>query len=296
MKGLALYTTLYPGVEPFLPAWLAGVEAQTDHDFELCLGLDGLQVDQVYAAAGREVVARWFPAPGGAAPAAVRNAALVVLAAQYEGVVFVDADDEMLPSRIAAARATLREGDVACCAMEIMDGNGRLLGQTFNPEDGIRQLERVNVFGFTNSAYRSSALAAFLPAPAECALMDWYAASLCDLAGLRLVSDSVSRMRYRQYSGNVARVVSPFSPEQVLRAARRVAAHHELLRPYLTGRRPADVARYTAAREDVSAFIAAVEGSETVLDAYVDGLNVLQARQVWWSCVAHPKLEHLWKS
>lgn len=296
MKTLAVYTTVYPGVEPFLPAWLAGVEAQTDRDFELCVGLDGLNVEQVSAAAGREVVARWFPAPDRATPAAVRNLALAILAGQYDGVIFADADDEMLPSRVAAARDALREADVACCAMEIMDGGGHLLGQRFNPDDGISRLERVNVFGFTNSAYRGQALGAFLPAPDECVLMDWYAACACELSGLRLRTDPVLRMRYRQYSGNLAQVVAPFLPEQVVRAARLVAAHHELLRRHVPCRYPADAARYAKAREEAGAFLAAVQGSQTLLNAYVEALNGLRGRHVWWSCVAHPELEYLWKS
>ena len=39
-ERLALYTTIYPGVEPYLADWIHSVDAQTDRAFDLWVGLD----------------------------------------------------------------------------------------------------------------------------------------------------------------------------------------------------------------------------------------------------------------
>ena len=49
---LALYTTIYPGVEKFLFDWYQSVLHQTDQDFQLWIGLDNLDVDSVKRAIG----------------------------------------------------------------------------------------------------------------------------------------------------------------------------------------------------------------------------------------------------
>ena len=41
MSTIALYTAVYPDAAPFLDAWYASVEAQTDRDFDLWISLDG---------------------------------------------------------------------------------------------------------------------------------------------------------------------------------------------------------------------------------------------------------------
>ncbi len=42
LKKVALCTTIYPGVEAYLPDWYRSVRAQTDRDFQLWVGLDGI--------------------------------------------------------------------------------------------------------------------------------------------------------------------------------------------------------------------------------------------------------------
>jgi hypothetical protein len=32
-----------------------------------------------------------------------------------------------------------------------------------------------------------------------------------------------------------------------------------------------------------------------LLDRYVEALNTLRPPPLWWSCVAHQALEHMWK-
>jgi hypothetical protein len=102
-------------------------------------------------------------------------------------------------------------------------------------------------------------------------------------------------MAYRQYSSNVARVLLPFTAEQVLQATSRVTGHY---RCALESGQPINGAFGAAlreARERATAFQQAIGNSET-LRSYVDSFNRMAPRYVWWWCVAHPALEHLWRN
>ena len=66
---LALYTTIYPGVEPFLLDWFHSVQSQTDNDFDLWIGLDALDIVAVEQALGGQPRATWVRAESGDTPA-----------------------------------------------------------------------------------------------------------------------------------------------------------------------------------------------------------------------------------
>ena len=298
-ERVALYTTVYAGVERYLAPWYRSVQAQTDTDFDLWISVDGLAPDAVARAIGEVPAARWLEAAPGESPARLRTVALERLVTAYPAVVFVDSDDVMHPSRVAAARAALRDHDVTACALEIIDRNGSAVGAVFEPPDGAALdtlLVHHNVFGLSNSAYRSDLLRRCLPAPADCLLMDWLLVTRAWTAGASLGFDRTPRMSYRQYAGNVARVLPPFAPAYVLQATERVLNHYRcVLDPAWplpqchreTLGRAQDVAR---------AFHAAITGSAATLTRYIEALNQLPPRYVWWWCVAHPELEDAWSN
>src|SRR2546428_10321349 len=51
---IPLYTTVYPGAEPYLREWYRSVQDQTDRDFDLWIGVDSLSLGQVIAALGED--------------------------------------------------------------------------------------------------------------------------------------------------------------------------------------------------------------------------------------------------
>ncbi len=289
---LAVFSTIHPGVAPFLSAWADSLAVQTDADFDLCLALDAVGEADVAAACGRALDARWFPATEGAGPARVRDEALAVLVDEYDGVVFVDSDDILLPGRVARAGALLEDAHMTCCAMHLVDVQGRRCGPVFDPAFGMGRLERVNVFGFTNSAYRCEALRAALPLPDDCALVDWYVACRAHLAGCSARADARPGMCYRQYGANTARVLAPFTAGQVLRAARLAVGHYACLGRALGGLE----GLWAEARDGADAFLETMSRDAVVLEAYVRALNNLEAGHVWWSCVARPELDGIWKN
>jgi hypothetical protein len=296
-ERLALYTTIYPGVEPYLTVWYDSVLRQTDADFELWIGLDAVRPAQVMAAVGRNVDAHWVEAGQGSTPAQVRSEVLGQLIDRYPAVVLVDSDDVLYPSRVAAARSMLERADVAACALDVIDADGRSLDIVFEAppgSDAVSLLPRYNVFGLSNTAYRSATLRGCLPVPADCRLIDWLLATRAWSGGATLSFDRVPRMGYRQYGANVAPMLPPFTAEQIVEATRRVLAHYAcaLDGDQPAGRRIRGV--LAAERARVAAFELRVCRSPAALADYVRELNRLPPMRVWWWHVAHPALEQTW--
>lgn len=296
---IALYTTVYPAVAKYLPAWHASVRAQTDAEFDLWIGVDAMTTDDVTAVLGAEPHAEWVVAPEGAPSAAVRALAIERMVERYDAVVFVDSDDLMHPERVAAARSALEECDVTACALRLVDENARELGPVFGPaagEDAAALLPRHNVFGLSNTAYRTEVLRRCLPVPTESPLVDWMLATRAWGLGAVMDFDTRPLMAYRQYGANIARVLPPFTEEDVHAATRRVLKHYECA---LAGppALPAEVrAALTEARRRACAFHLSLAASPERRRRYVEALNQLPPRYVWWWCVANPELEDLWRA
>src|ERR1051325_9052353 len=174
-RKVAVYTTIYPGVEVYLLDWYRSVRAQTDRDFRLWIGLDGIEPEAVEAVVGEQLEAIWVRAERGETPAQIRQRALVGIVDTCDAVVLVDSDDVLRETRVAAARAALEKSDLAGCALRLVDVGGRELGLTFALPPELRAkdvLPKNNVFGFSNSTYRSELLRRCLPVPAGGVLVD----------------------------------------------------------------------------------------------------------------------------
>ncbi len=294
-ERVALYTAWYPGVEPFLHDWTASVEAQTDTDFDVWISLDGLDPDRVATKVPVPHGASWIVSPPGKTPTQVRLQGIAMLAERYDALVFCDSDDWLLPDRIASSRAALEGHDVTACGLRVVDGLGRDLGLVFGPGAPVEWatfLPRFNVFGLSNTAYRAQALRGLPPPPPDCVALDWYLATRAWCGGFSLHFDETPRMVYRQYPANTARILQPFTAEDIVRATEVVRAHHHALQE-LPG--PGSIGQGLAqAREQVLLFSDRVVARRDRLDRYAARLNRLQPRYVWWWCVAHPALEDLW--
>jgi hypothetical protein len=278
--------------------WYRSVLEQTDQDYQLWIGLDTIGVGAATEAMGADPKATWVMAASGDTPAQIRQHALAQIVETCDGVVLVDSDDVLHPSRVASARAALQTGDLAGCALRLIDQGGRNLGLTFGlppqarPED---VLPRNNVFGLSNSAFRSNLLRRCLPIPAAAVLVDWFLATKAWLYGARLAFDAVVRMNYRQHGANIARVRSPFSRDQVVQDTERVRHHFQILRAAPMGGCMADrLAAVERVAADIEAFHQHVVLQPMQLERYVQALNALKLAPLWWSCVAHPSLSQLW--
>jgi hypothetical protein len=298
-NSLAVYTTVYPGVEKYLEAWTHSICQQTDFNFDLWIGIDSFSVEQVSALIGKDLRPNWVVASDGESPTQIRIKAIKKLAHSYSSVVFVDSDDLLDPSRVEAARASLNYFDVVACALRIIDESGHDLGLIFgseNRKDIDSLLPRYNVFGLSNTAYRAEVLSRCLPLSDESELLDWQLATRAWIGGAALGFDPTPRMLYRQYSSNIARVLPPFNATHILDATRRVLGHYRCLFERVEDWPLKHRNALLAASERAQSFHRSISHSSETLGKYVNALDRLRPRYVWWWCVAHPELEHIWKN
>ncbi len=298
--SLAVYTTIYPGVEPYLSDWFRSLRQQTDSKFELWVGLDGLTAESVERFLGADLDATWVVASAGATPAEIREQALIRIAAKCSGVVLVDSDDRMHPSRVEAARTSLQSAEFTGCALRIIGQQGESLGRDFALPTHLRPdqvFPRHNVFGFSNSAIRSELLTQCLPVPREAVLVDWILATRAWLLDARFSFDPVPRMDYRQYSTNTARLQYPIHRDQVVSDTALVQQHFRLMlgsiRPEFL---PERVAELKSAAAQIEAFRQNVVLDPLQLEGYVAAFNAQPHAMVWWSTVAYQPLEDMWMS
>jgi hypothetical protein len=297
---LGVYTTVYPAVMKYLPEWYRSVQAQTDADFELWIGLDALSRGDVEAGLGCSVDAHFVPATEGSTPALVRDHALRQMTAANFDVVLVDSDDVLHPSRVASARQALRTSDLTACALEIVDEAGQPLGSKFNLDPTVKPSQVLpgnNVFGFSNSAYRCDLLERCLPIPKDAVLVVWYIATRAWLFGAELSFDHSVGMKYRQYGGNTARVRLPFWPDQILSDSMLVRKHFQLVLAsggqdhFLPGR----WTELLRVAREIEQFERYINQSPANLNAYLDSLNRAVKQPIWWTTVAYSPLAHMWK-
>lgn len=296
--NLALYTTIYPGSEPYLSTWYRSVELQTDPYFDVWVGLDVLTPCTVHAAIGKDIKAVWKPGMPGDTPTQIRQRALTQLADEYDAVVLVDCDDVLHPGRVEAARAALQHSDLAGCAQRLVDDRGQDLGAAITLPESMKAddvLPLYNVFGFSSSAYRCDLLQACLPAPAATVHLDWLLATRAWAQGRRLSFDRTVRMDYRQRAISAMSNQSPFRLEQVRQDAYRARDHFRLLlvNP-LPNAVPERREKIKQVADSVEQFCERVVSRPEQLHRYVRQLNTLELAPVWWISVAHPSLANLW--
>lgn len=293
----ALYSTLYPAITPYLEPFFNSIDRQSDQDFDLCLGLDGFDEKLLEPFLNRE--AHCIPAKGDTI-ASMRERALLEICKSYDAVILVDSDDILLPNRVKRGREALKTYDAYACALELIDETATPLNLTFQANrvsSWESYLSRVNVFGFSNAAYRADVLAACFPIARETVMVDWLVASQVLAQNHSLYFDAEPHMLYRQYGANTARVISPFTAEQITRACLLVLGHYDYLLDLFKTRAPQNELfqeELIKRQRGVKRFFEFMQ-DEAKLRAYTEKINYLKATYSWWEMVAHPDLESLWQ-
>jgi len=295
---LAVYTTIYRKAVPFLKDWFLSIQSQTDQQFDLWIGLHGLEVKHLDAILASKRHINYVTACSSATCAGIRQEALSRIVEGYDAIVLVDCDDILHPSRVAAARECLNKHELAGCALRLVNQNGTDARMTFGLPDG-RAIEDVfprnNIYGFSNSSFCTSLLRRCLPIPAEVILVDWLLATRSWLLGARLTFDNTPRMDYRQHPDNTARVRFPVTAEQTISDTIMVRKHYQCLlaevHPDALPDRRLAVTEFAA---DVSAFEERVAGHPHLIAEYVKRLNAINPAPMWWTCVAYPPLNYMW--
>ncbi|MGL4610492.1 MAG: hypothetical protein ACRCYY_12570 [Trueperaceae bacterium] len=284
----ALYTTVYPAVKPYLLAWSESVAAQTDQNFDVWIAVDHIAVEDIPLP--REKIF-WFYANANDTPATLRQRAFEEIIQAYDAVIFVDSDDILLPNRVSVAKQYLQGYDVYGCALKLINTEGKDLALTFSTPrtDYPDLLSHHNIFGLSNTAYRTETLAKCLPFPSEVVLLDWLIVSRALQENAELFFDQTPHMLYRQYATNTAKVITPYTPSDIKKATALVVQHYKLLEEgnlqLATKER----------RQEVQQFSASIADSR-LLAEYTKVLNTLQPVFLWWECVANEKLRGIWQT
>ncbi len=299
VETLALYTFIHKGAVDYLPSWYKSVQEQTDKDFDLWITVNELEAEEVIEVIGSDVKATWLSVATGETPVQARQLAIEKMSDNYDAIVFVDADDCLEATRIESAKRALVDCDVSGCAMRIIDQLGHDTGLIFrpSPDSSVEDiLINNNVFGMGNTIYKTDVIRQCLPIPPKCMLMDWFIATRALSVGASIKFDYNIGMAYRQYESNTARILTPFNKEYIIYAAQLVNDHYDLL---LSSKGIITAGlhdKLLKACQNVSDFRHNMVGTEGLLDKYMRALNDLSPNYVWWSCVAHPNLEKIWKN
>lgn len=293
----AIYTVAYPAAAGFLRDWYTSVENQTLRPADVWMSLDGMTPADVEQAIGKRPSARMLQHTAGSSPARIRREALCVLAGQCDAVILADSDDMLEPQRVETALQDLENADLAACGLRLVDRQGHSQGILFGPGDtpvDAAFLSRWNVFGLSNTAWRTDLLRRCLPFDDGCCLIDWLLATRAMSYDARITFNPEPLMAYRQYEANTAPVTGPFTPAGVSTAAGRVLGHYRRALSEGGFLSPPLVRQLTAARSRLLRFLEWAHGSPVRLKVYTAALNALPVRGVWWWCVANPELEHIW--
>jgi hypothetical protein len=282
---------MYPRGEVYWPPFLESVAAQQDKEFVLWIGVDGLDPDKVISFV-QEYVSVPVRISEGDSPVAVRTNALRDIVEQHDTVVLVDSDDILLPDRVRSGRAAIERAEVVGCALRLIDDRGcHLRGTLCPPEvgDAATLLPLVNVYGFSNTTYRSGVLRRSLPRTGDAELMDWYVATNAWLLGAQMIFDPEPHMLYRQYDKNTAGVLGPFTAERIRCDLPRVLRHYELiLGTDLSGFIPERWHALEEAHTRLTEYWDRAQQRPELLTAHVQALNFENRIPMWWEWVTAP--------
>lgn len=298
-NSVAVFSTVYPEGARYFSDWYQSILAQTDSNFDVWIGCDRISVSDAEKAMGGTLPATWILKEENESAIHLRERMVREIVKDYSMVIFVDSDDILMPKRVEAAKEALRSYDFYGCSMKLIDEGGVSLDRHFHPPknyDVYELIVRNNIFGLSNTAYRTDVLEKCLPFPDNCILLDWFIATKALNSSASPFFDKEVRMFYRQHSLNTARVLPPFSTEHIILSTKRVLDHYICVLgdiPHLSLKLKEKI---ILAQTEVVEFNMRILESEELLQLYVNNLNELATDNVWWSCVANPQLEDLWKN
>jgi hypothetical protein len=299
IKKIALFTTVYPEGKQFLPDFFTSLSTQKDKKFDLWVGLDRTQeaeLDEFFSDIYKVI---FIERKNTESNSSFRQRAIELMIERYNIIIFVDSDDILSDTRVSSSRSSLEYHDMYGCAMKIIGEQGEDLNLLFDmpPDSRIESiLPRFNIFGMSNTCYSSDILKKCLPFPIDCVLLDWFVATRAWALGARIYFDPVQRMSYRQHSLNIARVIAPFTEKQIIESTKLVLAHYNLVLSKIPELHESKRRLIQDSQEYVELFYSSISKSPEKFREYVRRLNNLPINHIWWSCVAYPDLEDLWRN
>ncbi len=238
----AVAAVLFPGLEPYWPAFFASWAQQTLRTFHLLLLLEDLTPDDVAPAlrAYPDLAARvrYRPAPGN--PARNRCALLQwALDDGYTQMAFADADDRFAPQRLERLALALDQAPLIGHDVALINSQGRLMRTRYIsrrwPDRAPLTPQRLchaNGVGFSTLALRLAPLrelGTLPPCPPELIAVDWYLVVWLLHHGYtgRFLAEPLAA--YRQHAANLAGFGRALSLDQARRSLEVKIRHYQAL-------------------------------------------------------------------
>jgi glycosyltransferase involved in cell wall biosynthesis len=206
---IAVVTYFYPNAIAYVAELVASINQQVDQDFSLVIFNDG--VKEVHSCFQKVNVPVFFY-EGNGNPLAIRIQSFSILKKlDFDGYVFLDADDGMSSNRVREAKLLLGEHSIVVNDLTLSNVKGEIIstsiwssrlpnGFTITPSF----LRDKNVIGFGNTSVNRQVLDTSIVAR-DVLAADWYIFyQLMEKRQLMAIFTSRCQTIYRQHENNVA--------------------------------------------------------------------------------------------
>lgn len=233
MMKTAVFSVVYPGVEPYISEFLSSLSKQTDQDFILFLVNDGLSDIEIFM---KEVDFNFRVIKKVGLPAELRKIGIQWAVSEgVETIIFADSDDYFANNRIELSKKMLADCDIIFNEL-LMVGEGipkpiPMLEKFFEDKMKISKKHIVtgNCMGMSNTAINTKIIPRYFESISNNIIaFDWALFAMCLHSDARTVFTKETKTYYRQHANNIASI-NIFSEEQILRSVKIKRDHYQLL-------------------------------------------------------------------
>ena len=229
----AVFSVVYPGVEPYFSEFLSTLSKQTDRNFTLFLINDGLpNIEGFLKRADLDVKVK----DAGGSPATLRKMGIKwVMESGAKVIIFADADDYFAENRVKVSRDILVKYDLVFTEL-VLTGKGitdstPMLETRFSDGEIVscKHIRTANCMGLSNTALRVNSIPSYFDQiPENIITFDWALFALYLHAGASGVFTKKTVTYYRQHGNNLASPHS-FTEKQILRGVQVKRDHYQML-------------------------------------------------------------------
>lgn len=290
-----VYTTFFPSFERFIPDFILSLLKQDDTEFELVIALDGLSSDP-FLPYQSDLKMSFINIPSGFSPAQVREYAWMQIINDYDALIFCDGDDVFSKKRVSNAKNSLKDFDLDACSLSLVNNTLEPLNVFMYATDMVpNNIHKYNIFGLSNTGYKTNILKNTLPIPKHVIAVDWFIAHKAIQMGASCNLREDIDCFYRQHGKNIASPSKPATQKNVLQAAKISRIHLENIIKTLATDNP-DILTCQKRLDDVILFEKTMAVNPDLLYKYLQLFNSIETETLWWNTVAKPTLDHLWKA
>lgn len=212
MNKVALFTVFYPGAETYIGEFFDSVLDQTYKDFDLIIVNDGYKDKKLSSLCPNLSVVELR---GDATISGNRAIGInYAIDKDYNYLFLCDVDDYMHPARVEHVLRSFGNNDIIVNDLDIVGTDRKLIvkdyfqksisANTILDKDFVKDK---NIFGFSNSALKVSALSK-VSFPTDLKVVDWYFFTQLLNEGLKAQFLDESLTEYRQHSKNLIGISS----------------------------------------------------------------------------------------